>query len=399
MTDRITGIEDTTRKDRLALNVGGRSSGKKATIIVLFLIVAVAVLLTGLYFSFNALSTDTVVDVNTDNTDNNFIAGADISRIGSGDGYFENIKKQMDRDKSTTDPEDVKITDVQDTVVVEAPKLQVPLIRPKVVTRSPQPKLSQPKPTAIRSSNNGNKDQPISPAQRKMQGNVVVNISDGKTISEAPTAFSKNFNASSFEDGYATLRKERSLDFLLIHGTSLPCALYTQIISDYEGFVTCRITQDVYSADGAALLVEKGSVVSGTQSVAMEQGKARIFTSWADIETPLGASIRIDSLGTGQLGAAGIDAWIDNHFKQRFGGAILLSFVDDALGALSNEIASDTGVSTENTANNVRDMASQALESSINIKPTGYAFIGQRINILVARDIDMSSIYRFESEE
>jgi type IV secretion system protein VirB10 len=185
---------------------------------------------------------------------------------------------------------------------------------------------------------------------------------------------------------------------MLIHGTSLPCALYTQIISDYEGFVTCRITQDVYSANGAALLIEKGSMVSGTQSVAIEQGKARIFTSWADVETPLGVSIRIDSLGTGQLGAAGIEAWVDNHFKQRFGGAILLSFIDDALGALSDKVAGGGGVGVDNSTQNGSDMASKALESSIDIKPTGYAFIGQRINILVARDIDMSAIYRFEEE-
>ncbi len=64
-------------------------------------------------------------------------------------------------------------------------------------------------------------------------------------------------------------------------------------------------------------------------------GKSRIFTNWADIETPLGVSIQIDSLGTGALGASGHEAWVDNHFAERFGGAILLSFVDDALGALS----------------------------------------------------------------
>ena len=38
-------------------------------------------------------------------------------------------------------------------------------------------------------------------------------------------------------------------------------------------------------------------------------------------------------------------------------------------------------------------MAEIALENSINIQPTGYALQGQLVNILVARDIDFSSIY------
>ncbi|MGD6739552.1 hypothetical protein ACP5PY_25755 [Photobacterium leiognathi subsp. mandapamensis] len=37
-------------------------------------------------------------------------------------------------------------------------------------------------------------------------------------------------------------------------------------------------------------------------------------------------------------------------------------------------------------------MASKALENSINIPPTGYVPIGTRLNILVARDIDMSNV-------
>ncbi|MCT7947693.1 type IV secretion system protein VirB10 [Shewanella sp. SP1W3] len=224
----------------------------------------------------------------------------------------------------------------------------------------------------------------------------MVNYAGEKAAGTPKREYDNRFNASSFADGSVALRKAGALDFLLIHGTAIPCALYTQIISDYEGFVTCRVTQDIYSANGAALLVERGSMVSGTQKVAMELGKARIFTNWADIETPKGVSIRIDSLGTGALGASGHEAWVDNHFAERFGGAILLSFVDDALGALSASASKDSEVQFDNSTKNASDMASKALEASINIAPTGYSYIGQRINILIARDIDMSSVYQFE---
>ena len=389
MTDKITGIEDSTPKDRSSLNVGGRANGNKLAIIVLFVFVALCVLGTGLYYALRNVNEVVVEEVPADN---NFIVGADISSLDDSNDYFENIRKEKKR------KEDLATIRKLRAEKEAIDKENAALLKPKKVTRSkPTVTRSEPKPTVARSSRR--KDVPLTPEQRKMQGSVLVSVRGSQSIPKPPQAFSKAFNASVFENGQAGLRPEGSLDFLLIHGTSLPCALYTQIISDYQGFVTCRITQDVYSANGAALLVEKGSLVSGTQSVAMEQGKARIFTSWADVETPLGATIRIDSLGTGRLGAAGIEAWVDNHFQERFGGAILLSFVDDALGAISEKIAGNKGVGVDNSTDNASDMASKALESSINIKPTGYAFIGQRINILVARDIDMSSVYRFEDEE
>lgn len=393
---KVKGIEETTAKDRSDLNVGGRSKGNKNIIIALFLLVSVVVLAAGLYFAVkNATSKPVEAPI-----DNNYIVGADESSLNDSDDYFEAIKKETKR------KEDLKKHKAEKAKLMEAEKaklMEAKLMEPKVVTRKnqtakkPTPKPPQEQPKAVVPIVR-KKDQTLSPEKRKMQGSVLVNTGGSQQTAKAPTTSSRN-SVDIYEDGYAELRKKGSLDFLLVHGTSIPCALYTQIITDYEGFVTCRVTQDVYSMNGAALLIEKGSLVSGTQGIAMERGKARIFTSWSDIETPLGASIHINSLGTGQLGAAGIDAWIDNHFQQRFGGAILLSFIDDALGALANNIADANDVEVDNSTTNASDMASKALESSINIKPTGYAFIGQRINIMIVRDIDMSSIYRFEAEE
>ncbi|EGU0149974.1 hypothetical protein O4N82_21845 [Vibrio parahaemolyticus] len=211
------------------------------------------------------------------------------------------------------------------------------------------------------------------------------------------TKVNTSLDTPDYADGSASVSKVGYQDFLLKHGSVIPCALYTQVISEQSGFVTCRVTQDVYSANGAALLVERGSLVSGSQNVALEGGQARVFTAWSTIDTPLGVSIKIDSLGTGALGAAGIDAYVDNHFSERFGGAILLSFVDDALATASNRLSqSDSEVTFDNSSSNASDMASKALDSSINMAPTGYAKIGQRINILVVRNIDMSSVYQFE---
>ncbi len=266
----------------------------------------------------------------------------------------------------------------------DQPQIQVEPVKPVVVT-TPEP-TEPPPPTP----------EEVALA-RKLSGSPST-AQTGTSIPDIDTTkVNTSLDTPDYADGSASISKAGYQDFLLKHGSVIPCALYTQIISEQSGFVTCRVTQDVYSANGAALLVERGSLVSGSQNVALEGGQARVFTAWSTIDTPLGVSIKIDSLGTGHLGAAGIDAYVDNHFSERFGGAILLSFVDDALATASNRLSqSDSEVTFDNSSSNASDMASKALDSSINMAPTGYANIGQRVNILVVRNIDMSSVYQFE---
>ncbi|ARR51951.1 hypothetical protein CAY62_21360 (plasmid) [Photobacterium damselae subsp. damselae] len=204
-----------------------------------------------------------------------------------------------------------------------------------------------------------------------------------------------SLDSKEFSLGVASHKWRHKRDLLLTHGTNIPCVLRTEIISTYNGLVICNVISDIYSANGSTLLIEKGSSVFGTQNVTLTQGQARVFVKWSDITTPQGISIKIDSLGTGRLGAAGVGAWVDNHFKERFGSAILLSFLDDAFATLANSTSKrNNAVSTENTQQGVSDMASEALKNSINIPPTGYVTIGTHLNILVARDIDMSNVYR-----
>ena len=209
--------------------------------------------------------------------------------------------------------------------------------------------------------------------------------------------FSNTFDSPQYKEGEASVANVSKQDFLLQNGTNIPCVLKTKIVSTYAGLVSCSVISDVYSANGTTLLVEKGSTVSGNQSLSLAQGQARLFVTWGTIKTPEGVSIKIDSLGTDSLGASGVGAWVDNHFKERFGGTIMLSFLDDAFATLANKTAdSDSNVSTDSTSDAASDIASIALENSINIPPTGYVNIGERLNILIARDIDMSSVYEIQ---
>jgi hypothetical protein len=114
-------------------------------------------------------------------------------------------------------------------------------------------------------------------------------------------------------------------------GAFLDCALETAISSDLAGMTSCRLTRDVYSTSGKVLLIERGSKIVGEYQSGLQKGKARIFVLWSRIETPTGVIVKLDSAGTGPLGRSGHSGFIDTHFWERFGSAILLSLIDDVV--------------------------------------------------------------------
>ena len=185
--------------------------------------------------------------------------------------------------------------------------------------------------------------------------------------------------------------------FLLAKGTNIQCALETRIITTQPGFTRCQTVQDIYSADGKVLLLERGSKIIGEQTAALVQGQARVFALWNEVETPAGVKVSLASPGSGALGEGGHAAKVNYHFWQRFGGAIMISLISDLSDNLSNRQKSTSGnnntITYENSSEAAQQMATEALRNSINIPPTGTVNQGSLINIMVARDVDFRSVY------
>ncbi|MFI3256098.1 MAG: TrbI/VirB10 family protein [Psittacicella sp.] len=190
-------------------------------------------------------------------------------------------------------------------------------------------------------------------------------------------------------------------NMLLMHGTNIPIILKTRIVTDYAGVIQAVVEQNIYGANGLVVLIPTGSQVFGTMGKMTSDGINRVFITWTNIVTPQGISINIDSLGTGSLGATGAAAWINYHWYKRFGNSILLSFIEDAMStastALSNSTSnSTTTISTSNSTGNLDNMAQDVLSKDINIAPTAYINQGTLMNIVVARDINFSSVYKLK---
>lgn len=186
--------------------------------------------------------------------------------------------------------------------------------------------------------------------------------------------------------------------YLLTQGSMIDCVLETRMVTTQPGMTSCYVTRDIYSANGRVVLLDRGSKVIGHYQGGITQGQARIFVLWSRIETPRGIIINLDSPGTGTLGEGGVGGYVDTHFWERFGGAILLSLIDDFSTVAAQRMADSNSKNNNqfnfsSTTNNAQTMASEALKNSINIPPTLYKNQGERVSIFVARDLDFRSVY------
>lgn len=184
-------------------------------------------------------------------------------------------------------------------------------------------------------------------------------------------------------------------DFLLTQGAMIDCGMDTKLVSAQAGMISCYASREVRSTSGRVALIDPGTKFTGYQQSVLAQGQPRIGVVWSRLETPSGVVINLDSPGTGSLGEAGLDGYIDTHFAERFGGAIMVSLIGD-LGAWASNRGSDSNNNTvrfDNTGNAAKDAVTTVLENTINIPPTLYRNQGGRVGIYVARDLDFSTVY------
>ncbi|KPH07045.1 TrbI/VirB10 family protein (plasmid) [Rhizobium acidisoli] len=187
-------------------------------------------------------------------------------------------------------------------------------------------------------------------------------------------------------------------DFIVAMGTSIPCVLETALSSDQPGFTSCVINRDVLSDNGRVVLMEKGTQVVGEYRGGLRRGQKRLFVLWNRAKTPKGVIITLASPVTDAIGRAGIDGFVDTHWWERFGSAILLSIVGDAT-SYANRQLQDSDVDADNTTSAGKQAATIAVEQSINIPPTLLKHQGELVSIFVARDLDFSDVYRLRVSE
>jgi type IV secretion system protein VirB10 len=185
---------------------------------------------------------------------------------------------------------------------------------------------------------------------------------------------------------------------LLPKGAFLDCTLETAIDSTLPGMTTCVMAADTFGVDGQVVLLERGTKLVGETRGQVQQGAARVFVLWNEARTPAGVIVPLASPGADELGRSGLPGQVDRHFWERFGAAMLVSVVDGGIQAALQSSRGNSGTVIVNPSG-TQDVMTEMLKGTINIPPTVIKHQGDRIQVLVARDLDFRSVYELKSAD
>jgi type IV secretion system protein VirB10 len=183
---------------------------------------------------------------------------------------------------------------------------------------------------------------------------------------------------------------------LLPKGAFIDCTLETAIDSTLPGMTTCVMATDTFGVDGQVVLLERGTKLVGETRGQVQQGSARVFVLWTEARTPTGVIVPLASPGADELGRSGLPGEVNNHFWQRFGAAMLVTVID---GVVEGAVQSSRGGSGTVIVNPsaTQGVLTEVLKGTVNIPPTVVKHQGDRIQVLVARDLDFRSVYELRS--
>lgn len=273
-----------------------------------------------------------------------------------------------------------------------------------IKTNPPKAQIIKGSSTAIISSANKNSNSNNSSSydsqikELEEQQSMLKNLENLSNSSGNPN--NSEYNGDKFAPATVTVN-EFNPDLLLPKGTYIGCSLDTRFVSAIQGSTSCTVSQNVYSANGNVLLIERGSKLFGTyKGDNASDGSSRYFVIWQEIRTPNHLRIPVNSGSSDELGGAGLEGEIDHKWLMRFGSSIMLSAIDDLWNVLAWKITNNNNNAnnsidyTENSREAAKNISSIALEKFINIKPTIYKQHGDLVGVYVNRDIDFSKVYK-----
>jgi type IV secretion system protein VirB10 len=182
---------------------------------------------------------------------------------------------------------------------------------------------------------------------------------------------------------------------LLPKGAFIDCTLETAIDSTLPGMTTCVLATDTFGVDGSVVLLERGTKLIGETRGQVQQGSSRVFVLWTEARTPAGVVVPLSSPGADELGRAGLPGEVNRHFWERFGAAMLISVIDGAVESQSSRSGSGGTVVIDPAAS--QGVLTEVLKGTVNIPPTVVKRNGDRIQVLVARDLDFRSVYELRA--
>ena len=219
--------------------------------------------------------------------------------------------------------------------------------------------------------------------ERRRSGGIAMEWqADGNVVGTTPTLVTANGITST-----ATLHGSSS--GIVPAGTLIAGVLETAIQSDLPGMIRAVVSEPVWSADAARVLIPKGSRLIGRYEADISTGQTRILVAWERVTLPDQRSVELAANGADALGRAGLSGHVDAHFASTFEAALLISVVS-AIGDLGSAARMPNAImqdATDNGASTVSNALGEALSGYLAIPPTIHVDQGTPVRVFVQRDI------------
>lgn len=201
-----------------------------------------------------------------------------------------------------------------------------------------------------------------------------------------PDPVSLRSEGGPIEEDRVSAGRLRNPSFTIPQGTVIPAVLETALDSTRPGGVRALVQRDVSGFDGSRVLIPRGSRLYGEYEANLQPGQNRAMVQWTRLIRPDGVTIALDSPSSDPLGRAGIRGRVDSKFLQRFGGALLQSFLDIGVGLAVSEATDGVIVALPGSTQNVQVQQPQQIQPTLRVRH------GASVSVFVARDLDFSSV-------
>jgi type IV secretory pathway VirB10-like protein len=192
----------------------------------------------------------------------------------------------------------------------------------------------------------------------------------------------------------------KATEYTLAPGaTKLPCIVETAINSDVEGYLTAKVSTNVYdTATGRHLLVPQGSTILGhDQSSTLLYGNERLPTISLTLALPDGRSVDLGQAPvTDQQGVAGLTGRVNNHYWRLFGAVFIGGALRGGMQALQVGLAQAGGAGQ--VAAGISSVGNQAVTQRIgralDTRPTIEVDAGQLCNVLLTKPLHLPAMWQ-----
>jgi len=184
------------------------------------------------------------------------------------------------------------------------------------------------------------------------------------------------------------------IDYPLFEGTVLETVLNNRLDGYFSGPINCMLTTDVYSQNGAHVLIPSGSRVLGEVKRVDTFGQQRLAVVFHRLIMPDGYSVSFDQFkGLNQIGETGLRDKINNHYLQLFSVSIAIGAIAGLAQSNTNYGANLTGTQAyeQGVANSLSQTSLHILDRYLNILPTLTIGEGHRIKIYLTQDLMLPS--------